>query len=322
MTRDDHPWLDGFAPRLTTINLPMRDRAPRRGAAGRSNRAAGRRETQWREGHHAQDGLPDQVMRVRTSFAPMRRPRRSRGPAHGAGTGVALLRRRTPKVQSAYTRQFTACEVRRSPHDAYQTPETMAQALVEFSAQQHTSLDADRAAVLRRSLRNLWSRNVAGVGQALLEAKRSAALLPAPERARRWSIPRSASRKWRIGAGRWPAPSLQSGPGATNMLTGAAVCDDQTDCPCCSCRETSSRTRGPAPVLQQLERQGLAGRFRERLLQAGLEILGSINRPEQLITALPDGAAHVPDVPGLAKPAPSRSALPQDVQAEAFDYPE
>ena len=44
VTCDDHPWLDAFAPRLTTINLPKYgDRAARRGAAGRCDRAARRR---------------------------------------------------------------------------------------------------------------------------------------------------------------------------------------------------------------------------------------------------------------------------------------
>ena len=61
VTCDDHPWLDAFAPRLTTINLPkVRDRAPRRGAAGRCDRAARRRaEAAGRQGRHAQDVAAD-----------------------------------------------------------------------------------------------------------------------------------------------------------------------------------------------------------------------------------------------------------------------
>ena len=117
VTCDDHPWLDGFAPRLTTINLPKyRDRPPRRGAAGRSNRAGGRRETQRREGHHAQDGPSDQgIVRVRASRdAP---PAQVGGPA-GAGTGVA----RAGEHRRSIVSQFTACEGD-GLHDAYQTPD-------------------------------------------------------------------------------------------------------------------------------------------------------------------------------------------------------
>ena len=75
----------------------VRDRPPRRGAAGRSNRAGGRRETQRREGHHAQDGPSDQgIVRVRASRdAPLRAGRRT-----CRRRNRSRSRRRTPRVHS------------------------------------------------------------------------------------------------------------------------------------------------------------------------------------------------------------------------------
>ena len=108
------------------------------------------------------------------------------------------------------------------------------------------------------------------------------------------------------------------GPGATNMITGAARRDDQPRCRCCCCRATSSPAAAPAPVLQQLESSQSQDVSVNDCFKPVSRYWDRINRPEQLITALPE-AMRV-----LTSPAETGAvtlALPQDVQAEAFDYP-
>ena len=59
--------------------------------------------------------------------------------------------------------------------------------------------------------------------------------------------------------------------------------DDQPRCRCCCCPATSSPARTPAPVLQQLESSPVAGRLGQRLLQAGLALLGSHQSPRAAV---------------------------------------
>ena len=78
-------------------------------------------------------------------------------------------------------------------------------------------------------------------------------------------------------------------------------------------------TRGPAPVLQQLESVGTQDVSVNDCFKPVSRYWDRINRPEQLITALPE-ALRI-----LTSPAETGAVtlcLPQDVQAEAFDYPE
>ena len=78
-------------------------------------------------------------------------------------------------------------------------------------------------------------------------------------------------------------------------------------------------TRGPAPVLQQLESAGSQDVSVNDCFKPVSRYWDRINRPEQLVTALPE-ALRV-----LTSPAETGAVtlcLPQDVQTEAFDYPE
>jgi 3D-(3,5/4)-trihydroxycyclohexane-1,2-dione acylhydrolase (decyclizing) len=78
-------------------------------------------------------------------------------------------------------------------------------------------------------------------------------------------------------------------------------------------------TRGPAPVLQQLESAATQDISVNDCFKPVSRYWDRINRPEQLVTALPE-ALRV-----LTSPAETGAVtlcLPQDVQAEAFDYPE
>ena len=76
--------------------------------------------------------------------------------------------------------------------------------------------------------------------------------------------------------------------------------------------------RGPAPVLQQLESSQSQDVSVNDCFKPVSRYWDRINRPEQIITALPE-AMRV-----LTSPAETGAvtlALPQDVQAEAYDYP-
>jgi 3D-(3,5/4)-trihydroxycyclohexane-1,2-dione acylhydrolase (decyclizing) len=108
------------------------------------------------------------------------------------------------------------------------------------------------------------------------------------------------------------------GPGATNMLTGAALATINR-LPVLLLPGDIFATRGPAPVLQQLESPASQDVSVNDCLRPVSKYWDRINRPEQLITALPE-ALRI-----LTSPSETGAvtlSLPQDVQTEAFDYPD
>jgi len=107
------------------------------------------------------------------------------------------------------------------------------------------------------------------------------------------------------------------GPGATNMLTGAATATVNR-LPVLLLPGDIFANRRPAPVLQQLENPGSQDISVNDCFRPVSRYWDRINRPEQILRALPE-AMRV-----LADPAETGAvtiALPQDVQAEAFDCP-
>jgi 3D-(3,5/4)-trihydroxycyclohexane-1,2-dione acylhydrolase (decyclizing) len=107
------------------------------------------------------------------------------------------------------------------------------------------------------------------------------------------------------------------GPGATNMITGAATATVNR-LPVLLLPGDIFANRRPAPVLQQLEYPGSHDVSVNDCFCPVSRYWDRINRPEQLLTALPE-AMRV-----LADPAETGAvtlALPEDVQAEAWDFP-
>lgn len=107
------------------------------------------------------------------------------------------------------------------------------------------------------------------------------------------------------------------GPGATNMLTGAATATVNR-LPVLLLPGDIFASRRPAPVLQQLENPASQDLSVNDCFRPVSRYWDRINRPEQILRALPE-AMRV-----LADPAETGAvtiALPQDVQAEAFDCP-
>jgi 3D-(3,5/4)-trihydroxycyclohexane-1,2-dione acylhydrolase (decyclizing) len=108
------------------------------------------------------------------------------------------------------------------------------------------------------------------------------------------------------------------GPGATNMVTGAATATINR-VPVLLLPGDIFAQRNVAPVLQQLESPFSQDVSVNDCFKPVSRYWDRIQRPEQILTALPE-AMRV-----LTSPAQTGAvtlALPQDVQAEAFDYPE
>ena len=193
---------------------------------------------------------------------------------------------------------------------------TMAQALVEFLTQQYTSLDGRELPFFGGVFAIFGHGNVAGVGQALLQAKdRLRCYFPRNEQAMVHTavgFAKMANRRRAL------ACTSSIGPGATNMLTGAALATINR-LPVLLLPGDIFATRGPAPVLQQLESDSSQDVSVNDCFKPVSRYWDRINRAEQLITALPE-AMRI-----LTSPAETGAVtlcLPQDVQTEAFEYPD
>ena len=108
------------------------------------------------------------------------------------------------------------------------------------------------------------------------------------------------------------------GPGATNLVTAAAVAHANR-LPVLLLSGDTFTNRLPDPVLQQVEHFDNPSRTVNDAFQAVTRYWDRITAPEQLITSLPHAVATLLDP---ADCGPVFLGLPQDVQAMAFDYPE
>jgi 3D-(3,5/4)-trihydroxycyclohexane-1,2-dione acylhydrolase (decyclizing) len=107
------------------------------------------------------------------------------------------------------------------------------------------------------------------------------------------------------------------GPGATNMLTGAAAATINR-IPVLLIPGDIFATRHVAPVLQQLESMATQDISVNDCFKPVSKYWDRINRPEQLITALPEVMRVLTS---QADTGAVTLSIPQDVQAEAFDFP-
>ena len=117
---------------------------------------------------------------------------------------------------------------------------------------------------------------------------------------------------------RMMAVTSSIGPGATNMVTAAALAHVNR-LPLLLLPGDVFANRGPDPVLQQVESFGDGTVSANDVFRPVSRYFDRITRPEQIITAL-NRAMQVLTDP--AECGPVTLSLCQDVQAEAFDYPE
>ncbi|ATL82977.1 3D-(3,5/4)-trihydroxycyclohexane-1,2-dione acylhydrolase (decyclizing) [Streptomyces malaysiensis subsp. malaysiensis] len=194
---------------------------------------------------------------------------------------------------------------------------TVAQALVEFLAHQYTERDGRRHRLINATWGIFGHGNVAGLGQALLESGPDTMpyLQGRNEQAMVHAAVGYARQNNRLAA---QAATTSIGPGATNLVTGAALATVNR-LPVLLLPGDTFATRPADPVLQQLEVPYAGDISVNDALRPVSRYFDRVMRPEALIPA----ALQAMRV--LADPAETGAvtlALPQDVQAEAFDWPE
>jgi 3D-(3,5/4)-trihydroxycyclohexane-1,2-dione acylhydrolase (decyclizing) len=192
---------------------------------------------------------------------------------------------------------------------------TMAQALIAFLKNQYVERDGEEHKFFAGVLGIFGHGNVAGIGQALQQTRE----LPYyPVRNEQSGVHLAAAFAKASNRLRAYACTSSIGPGATNMITGAALATINR-LPVLLLPGDIFARRNVAPVLQQVESPTTQDTGVNDCFKPVSRYWDRIYRPEQLITALPE-AMRV-----LTSPSDCGAvtlALPQDVQAEAYEYPE
>jgi 3D-(3,5/4)-trihydroxycyclohexane-1,2-dione acylhydrolase (decyclizing) len=192
---------------------------------------------------------------------------------------------------------------------------TMAQALIQFLKQQYVERDGREHAFFAGMLGIFGHGNVAGIGQALQQNPDFPYIMVRNEQSGVHMAAGFAKASNRL---RTFACTSSIGPGATNMITGAALATINR-LPVLLLPGDIFARRNVAPVLQQIESPTTQDTGVNDCFKPVSRYWDRIYRPEQLIAALPE-AMRV-----LTSPSDCGAvtlALPQDVQAEAYDYPE
>jgi 3D-(3,5/4)-trihydroxycyclohexane-1,2-dione acylhydrolase (decyclizing) len=192
---------------------------------------------------------------------------------------------------------------------------TVAQATIEFLKNQYVVRDGVERRFFGGCFGIFGHGNVAGLGEALLENQDFRYYLPKNEQAMVHTAIGFAKASNRLRA---LACTTSIGPGATNMVTGAATATINR-LPVLLLPGDIFARRNVAPVLQQLEWGTTQDISVNDCFKPVSRYWDRINRPEQLITSLPE-AMRV-----LTSPAETGAvtlAMPQDVQAEAFEFPD
>jgi 3D-(3,5/4)-trihydroxycyclohexane-1,2-dione acylhydrolase (decyclizing) len=193
---------------------------------------------------------------------------------------------------------------------------TVAQALVRFLAAQQIERDGARAKFFAGCLGIFGHGNVTGLGQALYQHRELLAFHPARnEQAMVHLAAGYARQRNRLGTF---ACTTSVGPGATNMVTGAALATINR-LPVLLLPSDTFATRTPHPVLQQLEVPHDATVSVNDCLRPVSRFYARIERPEQLIPAALEAMRVLTDP---AETGAVTLALPEDVQAEGLEVPE
>ncbi len=191
---------------------------------------------------------------------------------------------------------------------------TVAQATIEFLKNQYVERDGAEQPFFAGCFGIFGHGNVAGLGQALQENPDFRYYQCRNEQSMVHTAVAYAKVKNRLGAF---VCTTSIGPGATNMLTGAALATINR-LPVLLLPGDIFATREPAPVLQQLESAQTQDISVNDCFKPVSKYWDRINRPEQLIYALPE-VMRV-----LTSPAETGTvtlSMPQDVQTHAYDFP-
>ena len=192
---------------------------------------------------------------------------------------------------------------------------TTAQATIRFLKQQHVERDGNQQQFFAGCFGIFGHGNVAGIGQALHQDPGFPYYLCRNEQAMVHTAAAFAKMSNRL---RTLVCTTSIGPGATNMVTGAAAATINR-VPVLLLPGDIFARRNVAPVLQQLESPSTQDISVNDCFRPVSRYWDRIQRPEQIITALPE-AMRV--LTSQADTGAVTLGMPQDVQAEAFDYPE
>lgn len=191
---------------------------------------------------------------------------------------------------------------------------TVAQATIAFLQQQQVERDGHAQPFFAGCFGIFGHGNVAGLGQALQQYPDFPYYQSRNEQSMVHTAAAYAKVKNRLSTF---ACTSSIGPGATNMVTGAALATINRLPVLLLPGDIFSR-RNVAPVLQQLESAFSQDMSVNDCFKPVSKYWDRINRPEQLITSLPE-AMRV--LTSQAETGAVTLAMPQDVQAEAFDFP-
>src|SRR5471030_1145252 len=193
---------------------------------------------------------------------------------------------------------------------------TMAQALVKFLDNQYIEVDGVQSKFVEGIFTIFGHGNVLGIGQAL---EQDAGDLVVHQGRNEQGMCHAA-----IGFAKQNlrrkiyACSSSVGPGAANMLTAAATASANR-IPLLLLPGDVYASRQPDPVLQQIEQFHDLSISTNDAFKAVSKYWDRINRPEQLMSAALSAMRVLTDP---AETGAVTLALPQDVQAEAYDYPD
>jgi len=193
---------------------------------------------------------------------------------------------------------------------------TAAQALVRFLAAQRTRIDGKEAQLVAGCWAIFGHGNVAGIGEALYHARDDLPTYRAHnEQAMALAAIAFAKAKFRR---QFMACTTSIGPGALNMVTAAGVAHVNR-LPVLLLPGDTFANRRPDPVLQQIEDFSDPTVTANDCLKPVSRWFDRITRPEQLLSSLPRAMQVLTDP---AECGPVTLAMSQDVQAEAYDFPE
>jgi 3D-(3,5/4)-trihydroxycyclohexane-1,2-dione acylhydrolase (decyclizing) len=191
---------------------------------------------------------------------------------------------------------------------------TTGQAIVEFLQNQFVERDGVKQAFFAGCFGIFGHGNVGGIGQALFQYPTFKYYQARNEQAMVHAAIAYAKVKNRLGAF---ACTTSIGPGATNMITGAATATIN-HLPVLLLPSDIFAARNADPVLQQLEYPGSKDISVNDSFKPVSRYWDRINRPEQLISALQQAMRT------LTSPSETGAVticVPQDVQAECYDFP-
>lgn len=192
---------------------------------------------------------------------------------------------------------------------------TVAQAVVKYLSVQHSERDGIERRFIPAIFGIFGHGNVAGLGQALFEYGQD---LPYYQPCNEQSMVHTASGYAKASRRLSTIACTASiGPGATNMITGAATATINR-LPVLLLPSDYYATRYQGPVLQQLEHPVSADASVNDCFRPVSRFFDRILRPEHLLTALPEAMRVLTDP---ADTGAVTISLPQDLQAHAYDFP-